>query len=64
MDWKPWKEFEKELEVLPVVGPPCADCIRWKPVRVYDHSLYSGVKLCHAENMWHDFSCFRNKVEK
>lgn len=65
-EWKPWEDFKKEPDPLPIGGPPCKDCEYWKPVRKYSQwsngSInFDGVILCQKREMEHDFSCFRKK---
>ena len=61
--WTPATDYEREPEVLPIYAPPCPECKHWKPVRMYDGARYDGVRLCHAEDMLRDFSCFELKAE-
>lgn len=59
MNWEPWNTYEKEIEILPIAAPPCQFCEFWKPQRIYEDGRYAGVKLCHADEMHFDFSCYR-----
>jgi hypothetical protein len=61
--WTPWEDYEKDPEILDIKRPPCEDCMFWNPQRTYHEGVYkshfSGLVLCHAENMHKDFSCFK-----
>lgn len=62
--WEPWVEFDKDAPVLDIKEPPCPHCKFWKPQPVYiwvQHQgmTFDGVRLCHVEEMWEDFSCFK-----
>lgn len=60
--WEPWKTYHKEQEPLPIAEPPCKYCEYWKPVNLFDaHGLVDGVRLCHAADMFRDFSCYLPK---
>lgn len=59
--WQPWKDYKKELELLPIRRPPCEFCKNWKPVRLYRGSEFDGVRCCHSGSMSSDFSCFKPK---
>jgi hypothetical protein len=60
--WEPWKTYATEPELLPIDGPPCRNCARWKPIRKFTGAgEFEGVVLCIAREMEHDFSCFRNR---
>lgn len=64
--FKPWVEFEKDAETIPVDAPPCVHCAFWKPQRKYVSwgergSVFDGVVLCHSDGMHSDFSCFKPK---
>lgn len=67
--FEPWKDFNASLSTLdpelPIKAPPCPGCHFWNPRREFVQGLLqmSGVKLCHAQEMHHDFSCFQNKKE-
>ncbi len=48
--------------------PPCTSCGFWMPERKLrwvdeGYQEYDGVRFCHAEKMYHDFSCFEPKPE-
>lgn len=59
MTWNPSQEFAKDEERLPIEAPPCSGCRNWKPVRQHDsRGAFIGVRLCQAEEMMLDFSCF------
>jgi hypothetical protein len=72
----PWKIEPEPVELGPieVAGPPCLHCLHWRPraiVRESELSLkdgtpfryFDGVRLCHAEEQWRDFSCYVPKDE-
>jgi hypothetical protein len=63
--WEPWEVYKQDLPVLNIPGPPCGSCVYWRPQRQYlstSHGLvYDGVRLCHKDDMAHDFSCFKPK---
>lgn len=52
-------------EILPIAGPPCAQCAHWKPQRKSVSTPRGieadGLALCHAKQFFHDFSCFDEK---
>lgn len=63
-----WKDFVgSELPVLPISEPPCKWCNYFKPQVLYRHTVngfeYDGLRLCHADEMNADFSCFEKKDE-
>jgi hypothetical protein len=65
MDWKPWQTFKRNPpDLLGVNAPPCPDCRHWKPQAKFmdlpTGQIFDGVVCCHAEDMHHDFSCFRS----
>lgn len=71
MKFEPWKTFKKEYEPesIDVKKPPCPHCKHWKPVRKYQQMYanivkFDGVQLCHTEDMFKDFSCYRDKEEE
>lgn len=71
MKFKPWETFKKDYEPEPidVKKPPCPHCKHWKPVRLYNEITrnnlrFDGVQLCHSEDMFKDFSCYRDKIEE
>lgn len=60
------EQFQKDQELLPVSAPPCPGCAYWHPVNRYvSYGMYfakwDGIRLCHAQEMERDFSCFREK---
>lgn len=75
MKWDPWSLYKNvDGDDLPIVAPPSPGCVFWRPVvltkYVYVKSLSGGVqavsdgiRCCHADEMFHDFSCFTEKVE-
>lgn len=64
MIFQPWIDFDTKEEIaaeIDVSEPPCRNCRRWAPRRVYAYGQFQGVQLCHAQEMQFDFSCFRAK---
>ena len=62
MNWNPSAEFAKDAEVLPIQSPPCPGCKHWRPTRQHDSAgAFVGVRLCQAEEMAVDFSCFASR---
>jgi len=66
MNWQPWIDYEKGVEPLDVAGPPCAHCKFWKPQHMYMYiatvgNVFDGVRMCVAEEMEHDFSCYAER---
>jgi hypothetical protein len=59
MNWQPWKDYEKSVEPLDIVGPPCIHCKFWKPQRTYEYVRCGRRGLCGGE-----FVCFRNNVQR
>lgn len=73
VEWLPWKEFETppgvvKTDILDIAGPPCRGCVHWRPQRQYLNDkkgpIFDGVKLCHAPDMFGDFSCYVAKPEE
>lgn len=66
--WHPWDEFNQDVfdcPELPITGPPCAGCKFWAPRREFSlDGKFVGVRLCHAPDILHDFSCFRPREVK
>lgn len=69
--WEPWNWYREEWrssgqdEISISIGvPPCVRCRYWRPVAhgfTRDgHRVFSGVRLCHAEEQFNDFSCFKH----
>lgn len=59
MNWNPFADYAKDAEVLPIQAPPCSGCVNWRPLRVHDClGAFIGVRLCQAQEMAVDFSCF------
>ena len=61
--WKPWDDYKPEECRLPIQSPPCEFCYYWRPQRKYSKIGYDGVTCCAADDMEHDFSCFREKEQ-
>lgn len=68
MRWYPWMEFKGEAPQatnngLPIVEPPCKECKHWNPQVTFragaEGQIPDGVRLCHADSMHRDFSCFK-----
>lgn len=73
MKFEPWEKFKKDYEPEPidVKKPPCPHCKHWKPVRLYAGGLadntvmiFNGVRLCHAVDMFPNFSCYVDREEE
>jgi hypothetical protein len=63
-----WKEMAGDSEILDIPEPPCKDCKNWKPQREFRFipgkgQEYDGLRLCVAGDMYHDFSCFEEKID-
>ena len=54
--WEPWAIFND--------GPPCRECKFWKPQFKYFEgtNICDGIRFCQADEMFHDFSCFRERT--
>ena len=48
---------------LPTIAePPCSHCANFRPeIRVNARWGVDQVTICHAQDMIHDFSCFRDR---
>ncbi len=64
-NWHPWLDHKTDAPVaeLNIPGPPCKGCRFWAPRRWYyengkEAGGYIGVRLCWAEKMQFDFSCY------
>ena len=64
MPFDPWSLAQGKFPIaLDVAGPPCSACRHWKPVALTDkNGNYDGVRLCHADEQFHDFSCFKERL--
>lgn len=62
---------QSDVAPLPITGgllntfdsPPCRACDFWRPTINANPSGWvagNGVKCCHADQQYSDFSCFRN----
>ena len=65
--WEPWKTHELEPPDLTGIDePPCKHCKYWIPQGNFSGStggfVWIGVRCCHAEKMFNDFSCYREKL--
>jgi len=71
MKWLPWKDCTYDIEAKnegePINDPPCKHCVHWNPQVQFNSGLqgliYDGVRLCHSDDMEHDFSCFTDPAE-
>lgn len=59
MTWVPWE--------IPLQGPPCKMCQFWRPQFRYmvlsnGQEIPDGISCCQAQEMYHDFSCYRPRV--
>lgn len=68
MEYRPWIDFKKDIEILDIEAPPCKDCDFWRPHRRYVGTRFDGVTLCARRDlsrgnggMEEDFSCYRPK---
>lgn len=62
--WQPYVDFD----IGQVKEPPCKVCVHFKPELELAHHksdkvLFMGVRICHADEMFQDFSCFKAKKE-
>lgn len=59
--WKPWIDHSKaEQPTLPIDEPPCKTCKWFRPVANFNAAgQVEGVTLCHAPEMYSDFSCHK-----
>ena len=68
-EFAPWSKFEKSsLVQLPITDSPCGQCIHWAPRRDISvdskgEETFEGITLCHATDMYKDFSCFNPKED-
>jgi len=70
-EWKPWKTHKpkdpRPLR-LPIEEPPCKHCLFFYPIAKtgFDEKSkafrFSGVTICHAAEMFSDFSCFTKRA--
>lgn len=62
--WIP-KEALPELPKIPISQPPCIRCKHWNPQPTFWHTdegfRLDYMRLCHTDDMHHDFSCFKDK---
>lgn len=72
-EWRPWKTFKPEdprPPRLPIDEPPCKHCLFFYPIAksAFDSDRKAfrsrGVTLCHAEEMFKDFSCFQKRADE
>lgn len=54
-----------DVPTINVWTPPCSDCLHWNPQVLFRNSpigqVAGGIKLCHADKMFSDFSCYQDK---
>jgi hypothetical protein len=61
--WEPWEIYKNEkIHTLPIEEPPCKNCLFWKPHVNFNNGFFEGVKCCVAENMYDDFSCYKEAM--
>jgi len=57
--------YKLECPTIPLKHPPCAGCAHWNPQMMYFEEssgfVPDGVRLCHRNEMHHDFSCFKER---
>lgn len=59
MKWQPWIDYDIAANIT---EPPCKDCKYFKPqITYYPNGIFDGVKFCHSDEMFPDFSCFRER---
>lgn len=64
VEWKPSEQYAQPAERLPIDAPPCPGCANWRPTRQHDsRGEFIGVRLCQADEMHLDFSCFQAKTD-
>jgi hypothetical protein len=60
--WNPSETYKADAR-LPIAAPPCPGCKNWQPAQQFSpRGEYLGVRLCQAEEMAVDFSCFMAKA--
>lgn len=61
MNWEPWEWYKDMAPIkLDIQEPPCKKCKYWKPrVITNNRGEFDGVVFCVAEDMCHDFSCYK-----
>lgn len=60
--WDPWTRYKNNDDLVEIPEPPCRNCRYWNPAR--DNPPFGGILCCHAEEMFGDFSCFRQREVK
>lgn len=56
-EWEPW-DWPQE-KVNKIEQPPCKYCLHWNPIIIrHDCPGLDSVVLCHAKDIFSDFSCF------
>lgn len=59
------KEVVESRKLTHIQAPPCVMCRYWNPVVKVDvHNEFDGITLCHARDMYNDFSCYEPQEEK
>jgi hypothetical protein len=62
--WWRWISDVPAPTLLPFDEPPCKECAFWKPHRkVNEKGEAMGIRCCIADEMHHDFSCFKEREE-
>lgn len=70
MSWFPWIEAKGSVPAAtnqgePITEPPCRICKHFNPQVTFINGTEgltpAGVRLCHAKDMHHDFSCFSQR---
>lgn len=73
MNWFPWTECKGDAPQAtnngnPISEPPCKVCKHWNPQVTFrngpEGQIPDGVRLCHAQDMHRDFSCFKVRDER
>ena len=53
--------YEHLAEPLPITEPPCKSCHYFNPKKEYlKGGHFNGIRICQAEKMFPDFSCFKD----
>lgn len=61
-EFKPWEMDPPPSPVaVNIDGPPCKGCKLWDPIAIFNDRVYIGVRLCHSDEQYQDFSCYRAK---
>ncbi len=57
-----------KAHVVDVSAPPCVGCKHWNPQVIFRQTdtgqVRDGIRLCHAEIQYYNFSCFNAYVDE